>query len=223
MKKLLVASVAVAALLGAPAFAADYPVKAAPAAAFNWSGFYIGGNGGYAWDGDTALNFLAVGVHTPFSPKGDLAGGQIGFNVQRGPWVLGAEITGDWSGVKAQNIAPVAVTVTTKLQDLETVTGRLGYAFNNVLFYGKAGGAWGSVKDSFAPGGVFLGATTNRRNGYVAGGGIEYGLTPNIILGVEYDYIRFSNQSGLLVTGITPFNSTDFTLQSVLGRVSYKF
>jgi outer membrane immunogenic protein len=51
MKKLLIAAAVVAAQIGRPASAADMPIKepVAPASAYNWTGFYIGGNAGYGW------------------------------------------------------------------------------------------------------------------------------------------------------------------------------
>jgi outer membrane immunogenic protein len=47
------ALVAIGSLAAMPASAADLPAKApvlsAPPAAFNWTGYYVGANAGYAW------------------------------------------------------------------------------------------------------------------------------------------------------------------------------
>lgn len=100
---------------GVSANAADLPLKAPPmpvAAAWNWTGFYIGGNGGYSWGrSDTTVGFVnAAGV--PIVPpagsitglkmdlNGAVAGGQIGANWQTGSWVLGLEADAQWSGQK---------------------------------------------------------------------------------------------------------------------------
>ncbi len=138
----------------------------------------------------------------------------------------GTELTGDWAGLSASD--PLlgdgdSFSLTTKLHDLETLTGRLGYAFNNVLVYAKSGGATGVVSTDFAIGGVFAGGQRQRLFGTTAGAGIEYGLTPNWILGVEYDYTRlFAGQFN--IPTVATFGASDaFTVQSVLGRVSYKF
>jgi outer membrane immunogenic protein len=235
MKKLTVVAVALA--LAGSAQAADMLLKAPPSTyAYNWSGIYVGANAGYGWaDAEWRGTIVANGAFDlSAQPKGALAGGQIGINRQYGQWVLGAELTGDWSDLK--DTVPVTTTTsgafsgTTKLRDLETLTGRLGYAFNNVLFYGKAGGATGVVSvNGSTPGGVsFTFASPSQRVwGTTAGVGIEYGLTPNIILGAEYDFTRlFPDHFAVVdVVGNTVSSSAakPFDVQAVTGRVSFKF
>lgn len=219
MRKLTTAAAMLA--FAGSAQAADLYVKAPAYTAYDWSGIYVGANAGYGW-GDMTWNFAANAGPLPFStqPNGALAGGQIGINRQFGNWVWGTEVTGAWSGLSDSGIPTgSSITVTTKLRDLETLTGRLGYAFNNVLFYAKSGGATGVVSADFSIGT----GQSQRLFGTTTGAGIEYGLTPNFILGVEYDYTRlFAGQYN--VTGIVPFGAAEaFTVQSVLGRVSYKF
>src|SRR5467141_1003269 len=98
MKKILLASVAAAALCSASALAADRPVpyKAAPAApVFSWNGCYVGIEGGGDWgrsrhkadDGTTIADFKV---------DGGLIGGTIGCNAQRGQWVFGIENDLSW-------------------------------------------------------------------------------------------------------------------------------
>jgi outer membrane immunogenic protein len=221
MKKLIIAAAAIS--FAGAAQAADLYVKA-PAAAYDWSGIYVGANGGGGWT-DTTWNFETNGFLDTY-PKGATAGGQVGINRQLGNWVWSAELTGNWADLSASDSLD-GLTVTTKLHDLETLTGRLGYAFNNVLVYAKSGGATGVVGVS----GVTLGGDTfsqkQRLYGGTAGGGIEYALTPNWIVGVEYDYTRlFAGQFNSVsrLGNPTPFGSADvFLVQSALGRVSYKF
>jgi len=218
------------------ALAADMPLKA-PAFAdyYNWSGIYIGANAGYGradaeWKGTITVNgAFDFNNH----PKGALGGGQIGFNSQNGNLVIGVEITGDWTGLK--ETVPVTTTTggafsgTTKLRDLETLTGRLGYAVNNVLFYGKAGGATGVVSvNGSTPGGVsFTFGERDRLFGATVGGGIEYGLTRNIVLGAEYDFTRLF-RGGFTVPDVVGNTVRlgavhSFEVQAVVGRLSYKF
>jgi outer membrane immunogenic protein len=253
MKKLSIVATALA--FAGSAQAADLYVKApapAPAyATYDWSGIYVGANAGYGW-GDAGWLFNATSPFGQFfalngssfttSPTGALAGGQIGINKQIGSWVWGVEVTGDWSDVKQALVGPMPPATTdvwtTKLKDLETLTARVGYAYTNWLFYGKAGGATGEVNVS-AVAGVAPQANTigtpfsqsQRLWGVTAGGGIEYGLTPNIILGVEYDFTRlFPGQfnGNAVVPGVGPaavsFGAkSPFDVQVVTGRVSYKF
>ncbi len=252
MKTLSIAATALA--FAGTAQAADLYVKApAPAAApvyYDWSGIYIGANGGYGW-GDagwrslTDSDITTAGEAFSTQPKGALAGGQIGINRQTGSWVWGFELTGDWSDLKESKTGAfpdvsLTDTWTTKLRDLETLTARVGYAYNNWLFYGKAGGATGDVSVKAVagvgpPGFNIAGATfepqSQRLWGTTVGGGIEYGLTPNIILGVEYNFTRLfaSQYSANLVLGgasqgpVSLSPKSPFDVQTVTGRLSYKF
>ena len=163
-----VLALAVIAPVGA-ANAADLAVRApspppmAPAPAyFNWTGFYVGGNVGGAWDNTTATNvtaFDATGFPVATSTSsgggnasGVIGGGQIGANYEfPNNWVIGFEadvdgssLSGSSSGcsVNAAGVTTGCATVNTKLNDFGTVRGRLGYAASNVLFYGTGGWAW---------------------------------------------------------------------------------
>jgi outer membrane immunogenic protein len=241
MMKLALAATAVA-FTGA-AYAADMPLKApaAPLAVYDWSGVYVGANAGYGW-ADTGWNFpvaqfFASAASQNFSTHltGAMTGGQIGINRQVEFWVFGVEFTGDWADLNQTLVGPVTPAFpfdawTTKVKDVETLTARFGYAMNNWLYYGKAGGASGTVNLHALSGLPVPGVSfdqTQRLWGTTLGGGIEYGLTSNIILGVEYDFVRLSNGSinGMASNGglVTVGGKSALDVQSVLGRVSYKF
>src|SRR5690349_2871029 len=113
MKKLSLLAAALVTLgLAAPASAADLaarPYAKAPpmavAAVYDWSGFYIGANGGYGWsrkcwDLDLGIARLSEGCH---DATGGLIGGQIGYRWQAGAWVFGLEGQGDWADMKGRN------------------------------------------------------------------------------------------------------------------------
>lgn len=166
VKRNLLAGVAVAALIVAgPALAADLPLKPPPpvVVAWNWSGFYIGGHGGYGWshDASTSLNDPFFSGKFPsfvvsgFDPKGALGGLQAGANWQAGSVVGGLEgdisftdIKGSWAGAPS----PVVSFGTTQTGSAATSgsfdllgsgRGRLGYLVTpNILLYGTGGLAW---------------------------------------------------------------------------------
>src|SRR5215510_5829519 len=110
MKQRLFAAVAAFMFAGGSAVAADLPAKAPyykapPAAYYNWSGFYIGGQGGWAFDGkyDWAPEFPTI--HSGLD--GGFGGGTVGYNWQVHRFVLGleadyswADITGDFKGAQ---------------------------------------------------------------------------------------------------------------------------
>ena len=113
MKKFLLGTVALIAF-AAPAAAADLaarPYTKAPpapiAVVYDWSGFYIGANGGWGssrkcWDFvDAAGVFVAAeGCH---DADGGTVGGQIGYRWQAGTWVFGLEGQGNWADFQGSN------------------------------------------------------------------------------------------------------------------------
>src|SRR3954453_6983079 len=153
MKKLLLGSVALIAL-AAPAAAADLaarPYTKAPpppiAAVYDWTGFYIGANGGWGstrkcWASvDPALLIGAEGCH---DATGGVAGGQIGYRWQSGTWVFGVEGQGNWADFKGDNISAIpgfGLRNQSKIDAFGLITGQIGYAWNNALFYVKGGAA----------------------------------------------------------------------------------
>ncbi len=136
-KRLLLSGIALAALaIAAPASAADVPgrgpiYKAAPAPLFNWTGFYIGGHGGYGWaDADN------------LDPKGWFGGGQVGYNWQYAPnCVFGVEADISGSDISETNLAGAPL-VSSKINYFGTARGRLGYTVDRVMVYGTGGLAW---------------------------------------------------------------------------------
>jgi outer membrane immunogenic protein len=122
MKKFLLASVAIGALIAGPAMAADIaarPVYRRPVAVavpYSWTGFYVGVNGGYGWGAGTrtldstitsdfpepADSVTTAGQQT-LDPHGGFGGGQIGYNWQGGSWVYGLEADFQGANIKANN------------------------------------------------------------------------------------------------------------------------
>jgi outer membrane immunogenic protein len=112
MKKSVTGIAAIAAMIGAPAFAADMPIKAAPVVAvLNWTGCHVGGSFGVSWASDGGYSTTSassdlfmgtsasvpsgVGLTNSFGASGPLGGVDVGCDYQAGNWVLGAEA--DWS------------------------------------------------------------------------------------------------------------------------------
>jgi outer membrane immunogenic protein len=160
----------------------DYPVKAQPLRAFDWSGFYVGVNGGYGW-GSSRYDFGAAGANR-FNVNGGLAGGTIGYNYQFGQTVVGIEGDFDWANLNGSS-ACVAGICQTKVDWLSTVRGRLGYAIDRFMPFVTAGAAFGDVKANI-PG---LGSQSNTQAGWTVGGGAEYAFAPNWTIKAEYLYV----------------------------------
>jgi outer membrane immunogenic protein len=204
-------SVALIALLGGSAYAADLPagpapVKAAPSfipVGYNWTGFYFGANGGGNWtntkDTITDVPTNAAIFTGSTNGSGFLAGGQIGFNYQFSPnWVAGLEADADWANNKnAVLSADASNRHDGKLQAMGTGRARLGYAVNNWLIYGTGGFAWSvgqvtrtqlfNTVNAATP--ITAETTNNTRFGWSVGGGVEWGFAPNWSVRAEYLFL----------------------------------
>ena len=195
MKKILYASLAIAALAATPALAADLPIRKAPVAMpapiYTWTGCYIGGNVGWGRT-ETRFEFegLDDGRHTA---DGIVGGGQVGCDYQfASNWVIGVQGLFDAAGFSGRHDSPLGdVSFHTKTHWFATLTGRLGFlATPSLLLYGKAG--WGWVNQRLTAtddtGAVFT-ADHSNFSGPDVGAGFEYLLTPNWSLWVEWDHI----------------------------------
>ena len=209
-----VAFVALAALGSASALAADLPQRPAPAPllaptpVYDWTGIYVGLNGGYGWGNQDPLNLITNrfdGHSTSFS--GGVFGGTAGAQIQSGHVVIGFETDLDWAGLKGSDtfvptiggipINPLPISATTKIDWEATARARVGYANNNWLFYATGGLAILGAKAVFTPAVGFTCGSytlvncsgTNKQLGAALGAGVEYGITPNVSAKLEYLYI----------------------------------
>ena len=207
----------------ASASAADMYVKAP---AWSWTGFYIGANGGDGWnDGTKDIVYTApvtgfTGTSNGFASKGAFGGGQIGYNLQRGPLVFGVEADIQGSGIKdsfnvtvPSNGGPLGVVAEQDLRSFGTVRGRLGFAFDRALIYATGGYAYGRVTDqvTLANGGATaLLANTHTATGYAVGGGLEYYFGRAFSAKAEYQYLRLGSETltGVSTNGVL-LNSSD--------------
>jgi len=208
MKKFLLAGIAAAAFCAAPALAADMPVKAPVAAPmFNWTGFYLGIEGGGGWADTRHTNANNGATSGTVGIDGGLFGGTYGYNWQapRSPWVFGLEGDFSWSGIKktfndtGTGFCTGAVTCVTDLRWLGTDRARLGYAWDRFLVYGTAGVAYGNVRGTIPNGNFTTG--NNTRSGFVFGGGAEWAFAPNWSAKAEYlhiDSLGNKNTYGLI-------------------------
>src|SRR5689334_1796628 len=113
-KKIALATVATILLSAGAASAADLaarPYTKAPPpmiAVYNWTGFYIGANGGWGssrncWDVITPAGPLAAeGCH---DATGGTVGGQIGYRWQASNWVFGVEAQGNWADFNGERLS----------------------------------------------------------------------------------------------------------------------
>ena len=215
MKRILLATVAVAALGSASALAADLPQRPvykapmmAPAPVATWTGCYIGGNIGGAFGRADAST---VGGEVSGDGSGFAGGGQVGCDYEfGGGFVIGARNMFDWSSNSKSGTFPVTAfgglpaTVDFKNQWFDTLTARIGYAVQpNWLLYLQGGGAWAHTTTSVtvaSGGALFGGQTSNTRTGWTIGGGVEWMFAPHWSAFLEGNYMDFGSKSGTVVT-----------------------
>jgi outer membrane immunogenic protein len=263
MKKLLLSSAALVTLT-AGAMAADLPRRAmAPSFAavpvFTWTGFYVGVNAGYGWnDDDDRHSTTAVPADLPAGfaggsivvtndkDDGALGGAQVGYNMQFGQFVIGAE--GDIQAIDLGNSGRLATTLTPGAgfpagfratrwgNDLDwfgTLRARAGFAFDRALIYATGGFAFGGGDDGGCITTTFSGTICggdDNRTGWTLGGGVEWAFTNNLSVKLEglwvnldsgSDVIRFTDTAGNVYADRTSGNDQEFGL--LRAGVNWKF
>ena len=234
MKRILLATVAMAALCSASALAADLPqrpvYRAEPVMmAPTWTGCYIGGNIGGAF-GDASVSGPGGTVST--NGSGFAGGGQIGCDYQfSGGWVIGFRDMFDGtsnkksgtfgSGLLAGDVANF------NNQWFDTLTARLGYAVQpGWLLYFQGGAAWGHTSTNVTFNGLQLGQTSNTKTGWTIGGGVEWMFAPHWSAFLEGNYMDFGSNSGTVGPPVCPTGcsiSGKATEATVLVGVNYRF
>lgn len=165
--------------------------KAPESQAFDWTGFYAGINGGYAW-GQSSWSDPAVGADSgSFNTGGGMLGGQLGYNWQIEKAVIGLETDIDWMNISGSTAGSGGVCATdgggqcqTKQSWLGTTRARAGYAFDRWLPYVTGGVAYGNIQ-AVQP----TGTSTVTNAGWTAGGGLEYGINKNWSAKLEYLHV----------------------------------
>jgi outer membrane immunogenic protein len=192
------------------AIAADMAAPSAPFAPpppSTWTGFYLGGNVGGAWDptGGYNTNCAAAGdCTTAQTTLAGVAGGlQGGYNYQIGILVLGAEAGFSATSLRGSYTATDGVdTLTTSADYFGTATGKVGVAVGSLLIYGKGGAAWTHTNNSDFNSLENLTFTTSYwQTGWTVGGGAEWAFSPSWSVRVEYALIDTPNKP-------TTFNSS---------------
>jgi outer membrane immunogenic protein len=167
----------VVALASANAADLNHGYKDGPAyVGVNWSGLYLGVNGGYGWADSDYMK-----------PEGAFGGGQIGYNVQRGNLVFGLEADFQGSGI-GESKSYFLGSDKSQLDWFGTVRARAGFTVDRALVYATGGYAYGRVVNSYSNI-LFSGSDAETQGGWVAGGGVEFKMAPNWSVKSEYQYL----------------------------------
>ncbi|HEX5211566.1 MAG TPA: outer membrane beta-barrel protein [Pseudolabrys sp.] len=227
MRYVLGSAIAIAVLGSASAMAADMQRPAykapmlAPAPVTTWTGCYIGGNVGGLF-GNASVS--APGGEVSPDGSGFAAGGQVGCDYQfSGGFVIGIRDQLDWTSNKRSGTiasgALAGTVVNFNNQWFDTLTGRVGYAFQPAwLAYFQGGAAWAHTSTDFS--GAAAGQVSNSRTGWTVGGGVEWMFVPHWSAFLEGNYMDFGTISGT-VTGV-PVN-VKANATNVLVGINYRF
>jgi outer membrane immunogenic protein len=226
-------------VLAGTAWAADLPLKAPVMPAYDWTGFYLGGNLG-ATNGTSSFSDTLAAARSAFSssnPASFPGGGQLGVNYEfRSGLVVGAEAMFDWlpnasTAFTATNLKAGTATGTINNRWITMATGKVGFAWDRLLGYGKVGGAWvGGTSNSFTAGATPVGGSVGSSSGgWTAGAGLEWAFAGNWSFRAEYDFIGLQAQNFAVPrTPTTRFagdriSVTDRTIQMITAGLNYKF
>ena len=224
-----------------PAFAdASPPVvtKAAPVAwtattspVVNWTGIYLGLNGGFSFGGSNWTDSVTGGSSGNFGTSGFVFGGTVGANYQVGSLVFGVEADGDWADASGFGTFTASALCTgacfTTSSWLSTVRGRAGYAFDRFLVYGTGGAAFGNVRANFSNDPV----TSSIEAGWTVGAGVEVAFARNWSAKAEYLFVNLADGSctancaiaDASGTPVIPNVAVKFNESVVRGGINYRF
>jgi outer membrane immunogenic protein len=236
-----------AALLGS-ANAADMsmPLKAPAytAPTSNWTGFYIGINGGAGWGTSTSsIDLSSLGGGLIFGTltessipvgageiNGFLGGGQIGYNWQSGNIVFGLEGDGDWADIQGSSPCIIEFSCSAKVNWTADATARLGVLpVSNMLIYVKGGAAWAGLDYNLSGFGLLSAGLSTTKTGGLLGIGTEYLFAPHWTAKIEYNYTDFGSHSDTVlltesgVGSVAVPMSTTLQMHTVKAGINYHF
>ena len=226
-----------------------------------WQGLYFGINAGGGIASDNVNQSVTystasfpsselLNTQSRYSLAGGMFGGQIGYNQERYSWVMGVEGDIEWVslGNPSNNHCSPSVSSAVfyiaggngfgyclmnkpQINNLGTIRGRIGYIFNNVLWYATGGGAWSSVESSFsspaekgAPGSVISSQSLFLANSvsfstispaWTVGGGVESKLWGHFSAKAEYLYINYGHFNNSFPLTVNPAYPSNFTAGSL--------
>jgi outer membrane immunogenic protein len=154
-----------------------------PPLLYNWTGCYIGVEGGGNWGRSSQVSasgpFSGQPITGDYDLSGGLVGGTVGCNYQFSNFVIGIENDYSWTDKSGSHndIPPFNTTVvsSTKEKWLDTLRGRAGFAWDRFFLYGTGGGGWAGTDVNVSNPTVPFSVTDSQtRTGWVAGVGGEW-------------------------------------------------
>ena len=203
---------------------------AATAQAQDWTGPYIGLQGGYGW-GESTGGLRVGGFAIPYDvqPTGVIGGAHLGYDWQSGHLILGVVGDAEGADITGSNTRTAAQFTTKLLNNFDaTIRGKVGLGFDRFQVYGTGGVAFGSVQTEYscptcsnAP--KPFDTLSDIRIGWTAGAGAEYMIDPKWSAGVEYRYTNLGSKGFSDAVTTASDSGKKFAFNAVQLAVSYHF
>ena len=205
---------------------------AEPPLVYDWSGFFVGLNGGYGFSGDETVR-----LKPRFQDKagrldlnGFFGGAQVGANWQTGNWVVGAEADLQLSDIVDSDTRRVnGLDVSSKgaIDWFSTVRLRSGYAIDNIMIFGTGGLALAGMNHKVHtvddPSAAINLSDAYTASGWTAGAGVEWGFSANSSAKIEYLYTDLGKKEiGSSLSDDSYFQATP-SFQSIRMGVDFRF
>lgn len=181
------------------------PMAEAAPAPFDWSGFYVGLSAGKTTGDNTYLD--GGSPYESADLDGQSFGGFAGYNFQRGNLVYGLELA-------LQKVdAEYAFNTQEHVSEAHDLKLRIGYAWDNLLFYAFGGFSRGEYQIDYAIDGSYDSDGTNY------GIGADYAIRENWLVGLEYIH---RSLDGSLAPDFAS-SAFDHDIETIQLRVGFKF
>lgn len=203
--------------------------KAVAPVGYHWAGAYVGANFGGAFSAGEHVS-TPIGTDRT-NPAGALGGLQLGYNYLLAPtWLVGIE--GDLAWTSAQGISnfvdpagTASLSITSNHNWYDTVSGRIGYVMGPLMLYGKAGAAWMNADYTMQVNSGLDGVTSTNttRQGWIAGGGLEYMLGSRWSAKLEYNHLDFGSKTLAFANPFGDSVTIKTAVDEVKAGVNYHF
>lgn len=198
---------------------------------YDWSGFYIGLQAGYAWGDLDVTTFEDDGTPAPNSDgstdiEGIIGGAHAGWNIQLDSIVLGIEADVNATDIDGTFTFDNGDNFSADINVAGSIRGRLGFAFDRALIYGTGGLTIADVELGTLNFGAVNDEETDHKTyfGYTVGGGLEYAFSDSLSARVEYRYTDLGDKNFDWDTAFPDFNGDyDISYHMVQGGLSWHF
>lgn len=196
--------------------------------AYDWSGIYLGVQGGYAWG---STDFGYVGSSFPaedYDINGGFLGGSVAARWQHNRAItIGVEAEANLAEVEGRELLVFPPVVESRDSDINwfgSLNAELGFVLDRWLIYGTGGVAVADIDYRFSltngNGGINY-VDSAQTVGWTVGIGIDYALTDKIMLGARYRYYDFGNETfDEVIQG--NWSSTPRSIGTEFGATSFK-